>query len=174
MSIPAIVELNNGSLPKDPQFWLDAATAEVRRYCEWHITPVITQELILDGPGGKHLLIPSGKVVTLTLCTNDGVDVLADVDDSEKGILTLRSGRWSTRNKGIRITIEHGFESAPDVAGVIATVAERAVSSPGNVIRQNAGPMGVTYGTVGGAPISLPLLQSEKDTLAPYKLEWGA
>ncbi len=174
MSIPAIVELQNGSLPTGPQFWLDAATAEVRRYCGWHITPVITQELIFDGHGGKDLLIPSGRVKELITCTSDGVDVLADVDDSEKGILTLRSGRWSTRNKGIRITIEHGFEEAPDIAGVIASVASRSTSSPGNVVRQNAGPMGVSYGTVNGAPISLPLLETEKETLAPYKLGWGA
>lgn len=173
MTIPAIVELTNGSLPKGPQFWLDAATAEVRRYCGWHIVPVITQELVLDGHGGKNLLIPSGHVKELAACTNDGVDVLSDVDDSEKGILTLRSGCWSTRNKGIRITIEHGFEEAPDIAGVIAAVAARSASSPGNVVRQNAGPMGVSYGTVGGAPISLPLLEAEKDTLAPYKLGWG-
>lgn len=174
MSIPAIVELSNGSLPKGPQFWLDAATAEVRKYCEWHITPVITQELVLDGPGGKDLFIPSGRLVSLTACTNDGVDVLADVDPSAKGILTLRSGRWSTRNGSIRITLTHGFEEAQDVAGVIAAVAGRSASSPGNVVRQNAGPMGVSYGTVDGAPVSLPLLKSEKETLAPYKLVWGA
>lgn len=86
----------------------------------------------------------------------------------------LRGGRWSTRNKGIRITIEHGFEAAPDVAGVIASVASRSTSSPGNVVRQNAGPMGVSYGTVNGAPISLPLLETEKETLDPYRLGWGA
>ncbi|NWL34435.1 hypothetical protein [Paenarthrobacter nitroguajacolicus] len=173
MPIPPIVELTDGSLPKGPQFWLDAATAQVRRYCEWHITPEVQEDLILDGSGTRSLLIPSGHVKSLVSCTDQGVDVLADVDVSEKGVLTRRSGCWSRRNGSVRVTVLHGFESAPDVAGVIAEVAARAATSPGNVVRQNTGPMGVGYATVGGAPISLPLLQSEKDILAPYKLVWG-
>ena len=173
MAIPPIVELTGGALPTGPQFWLDAATAQVRRYCEWHVTPEIEEDIVLDGSGARSLLLPSKNVVQLLACTDAGVDVLADVDVSDKGILTRRSGCWSRRHGAIRITVRHGYESAPDVAGVIAGVAARAAMSPGNVTRQNVGPMGVSYGTVGGAPISLPLLQSEKDALAPYKLNWG-
>lgn len=148
----------------DRRFWLDAANAEVRRLCGWHVAPVITQTLEMDGTGGQFLLLPTNKLLKVTACTNDGVDVLPYVDASEKGMLHLRSGRWSTRFRGVTVTIEHGYESAPDVAGVIAAVAERS----GSMIRtQSVGPAAVGYAVA-------ELLQSERDKLAPYRLQWGA
>jgi len=77
----------------DRRFWLDAANAEVRRLCGWHVAPVITQTLEMDGTGGQFLLLPTNKLLKVTACTNDGVDVLPYVDASEKGMLHLRSGR---------------------------------------------------------------------------------
>ncbi|MFJ4284019.1 hypothetical protein ACIPY0_00065 [Paenarthrobacter nicotinovorans] len=174
MATPPILTLTNGVLPTNPQFWLDAATAEVRRFCGWHVLPSHSEELILDGNGLTELFVPSGHITAVTACTNDGVDVLDNLDWSEKGILTLASGRWALKNRAVRITLTHGFTEAPDVAGVVAGVAARAAAQVGPVVRQNAGPMGVSYGTVNGAPISLPLLETEKETLLPYKLVWGA
>ncbi|VXB24992.1 Gp8 [Arthrobacter sp. 9V] len=174
MATPPILTLQNGVLPTNPQFWLDAATAEVRKFCGWHILPEVTEELVLDGDGGTDLLAPTGHIIDVTACTNDGADVLPALDWSAAGLLTLSCGRWTRKNRGVRITLTHGFTEAPDVAGVVATVAGRAAQQIGPVVRQNAGPMGVSYGTVNGAPISLPLLQSEKDILTPYKLVWGA
>ncbi|WOH20131.1 hypothetical protein IRJ34_07345 [Paenarthrobacter sp. GOM3] len=173
MATPPILTLANGVLPTNPQFWLDAATAEVRRFCGWHVLPEHTEELVLDGNGLTELLIPSGNILDVTACSNDGIDVLSSLDWSAKGILALAGGRWTRKNRGVRITLRHGFDEAPDVAGVVAGVAARAAAQVGPVVRQNAGPMGVSYGTVNGAPISLPLLETEKETLLPYKLVWG-
>lgn len=174
MPTPPILTLTNGVLPTNPQFWLDAATAQVRKFCGWHVLPEVPEELVLDGNGSTSLLAPTGHITAVTACTNDGTDVLASLDWSESGLLTLSCGRWTSKNRGVRVTLTHGFDEAPDVAGVVAQVAARAAAQVGPVVRQNAGPMGVSYGTVNGAPISLPLLQSEKEALLPYQLVWGA
>jgi hypothetical protein len=168
MALPPIVELDNGQLPTSPQFWLDAATASVRRYCEWHITPSITESMVLDGTGSRELLIPSGLVLDVMQCTNAGQDVTDQVEWSEKGVLTLRTG-WTDRSRGIRLLVLHGYEEAPDVAGVIASVASRAAMNPsGALTSQRAGTQG--FNMVAG---SIPLMEAEKDQLAPYRLTWG-
>ncbi|ALE05513.1 hypothetical protein AL755_08520 [Arthrobacter sp. ERGS1:01] len=146
----------------------------MRRYCGWHITPEIEETIILDGRGGEDVLIPTTNLVALIACTSDGQDVLADVDPSTKGILSRRTGHWSLRNSGISITIKHGYESAPDVAGLIASIASRAVMNPGgNIVNQRAGTQSLTLATSGGASASIPLMATEKELLEPYRLNWG-
>ena len=65
--------------------------------------------------------------------------------------------------------------SSADVAGVIAALVARAASSPAGVTSQTIGPASVRHATgKDGANLSIPLLLSEKETIAPYKLQLGA
>lgn len=152
----------------DRAFWLNAANQAVRSECGWHVAPVITETLTLDGNGGSVLLLPSKRVKTLISVINDGVDVTAQVDHSRAGILELASG-WTSRLGKVIISLEHGYEfvDVPDVAGVVAALAARSSVIPAGIAAQNIGPAGVKYGTA-------PMLESEKAALAPYKLNWGA
>jgi len=163
-TIPPILDLG----VRDPQFWLDAANESVRSFCGWHVAPVITQTLRLDGSGGHTLLLPSRRLLNVVSCTSDGVDVLNRIDPSTAGMVQLRDGRWSSRLGGVTITIEHGHETAPDVAGVIASAAARG-PMPAGIAQQSVGPASVRYGSV-----AIPLLAEEKATLEPYRLTWGA
>ena len=49
-----------------------ATVAEVRAYCGWHIAPVVTETLTLDGPGGHLLVLPTLRLVDLLSVTNEG------------------------------------------------------------------------------------------------------
>ena len=162
--IPAIVDLG----ARDAQFWLDAANASVRDFCGWHVAPVITQTLRIDGSGSRTLLLPSQRVVRVVRCLNDGVDITDQIHVSERnGILERSSGLWSARLGGVQLVLEHGHVSVPGVAGVIAALAARGASMPAGVVQQSVGPASVRYGTI-------PLLAEEKTTLEPYRLTWGS
>lgn len=172
MAIPGIV---TAQTQVNPQFFLNAATRAIRAHCGWHVAPIITETLELDGSGGTTLLLPSQRVRSLVKVTNNGNDVTDEVRYSRRaGILTLASG-WSTEVGSISVELEHGYEvdEVPDVAALIVSLTKRA-SDGGLVAQQSIGGASVRY-TTGrdGGVHSLPLLDSEKSTLAPYALHWG-
>ena len=51
---------------------LDAASAAVRRYCGWHIGPVAEETLVLDGPGGDLLVLPTLRLEAVTAFWTEG------------------------------------------------------------------------------------------------------
>lgn len=159
----------------NPEFWLNAANQAIRAECGWHVAPIITEELTLDGPGGVNLLVPSKRVRQVLSASSDGRDVTGEVKFSRRaGVLTLPSG-WSRDVGSIELTIEHGFEAdeVPDVAALIVTLTKRAAAG-GAVVQQAVGGASVRLATGrDGAALGVPLLETEKDVLAPYRLNWG-
>lgn len=170
--IPPIV---GEAAPIDSAFWLKAAHGAVRRFCGWHVAPIIEQTLALDGSGGRDMILPSLRVVELVSVLNDGVDVTADVDKSRAGMLRLQSGCWTRRFGRVSVTLRHGYdlEEVPEVAALIAGVAKRGPQAGGVISSQSVNGASVSYASAGGAPISVPLLVTEKETLSSYRLEWG-
>lgn len=148
-----------------PAFWMNAANAAIRSECGWHVAPIITETLTLDGSGGVNLLLPSRRVRSVLRALNNGVDVTTDVHSSGNGILELPTG-WTRHLGAVEIEIIHGYAVAEvaDVAGVIAAAATRG----GGMIRNQS----VASGSVGYAIVEL--LESEKRKLDPYRLNWGA
>lgn len=152
--------------------WLHAAENAVRRECGWHIAPSITETIHLNGTGTPLLHLPTLHLTSLTSLTIDGREALADADWSESGMVELRSGVFPDRFRSIRVTMTHGFEmgEVPDVITLIMTLARRGASQP-TVASQSVNGASASYFTAGGAPLSIPLLRSEKDLLAPYRIE---
>jgi hypothetical protein len=99
----------------DPlQDMLDAALAAARRYCGWSVTPVATDdELVIDGPGGRVLSLPTLNLIEVTAVTECGVvlDVTKLDVSRRKGTVEKQSwyGCWSHRDGAISVTITHGF-----------------------------------------------------------------
>lgn len=170
--IPPIV---GGQTVIDADFWLKAAHGVVRRFCGWHVAPVIDETLTLDGSGGRDILLPSLRVLQLTSVMNDGVDVTTQVDTSHAGILRLTSGTWTNRLGRVIVTLTHGYEldEVPEVAAIIAGVAKRGPNS-GRVDASESTNGSSRGGFVDrGAPISVPLTLTEQEALSTYRLEWG-
>jgi hypothetical protein len=171
--IPPIV---GGTTVINAEFWLNAAHGAVRRFCGWHVAPVIDETITLDGSGGKDILLPSLRVVQLLSVLNDGVNVTAQVDTSRAGILRLTTGCWTSRLGRVTVTLSHGYEldEVPEVAAIIAGVAKRGPNS-GRVEASESANGSSRGGVVDrGAPISIPLTLTEQEALAPYRLEWGS
>lgn len=158
----------------DDDVIVQQSQAAIRRYCGWHIAPAATQTLTLDGPGGRHLWLPSLHVNSITSVTNAGVevDMVNGADWSETGYLELRSGCWTRRPRQIVVTLNHGFEDAPaDLVEVVVSIASRAASSPSGAVEESTGPFRAKWAAVApGVAGGLALLQHERDILDLYKL----
>lgn len=171
----AIEPIVSAATQVNPAFWLNAANQAIRTECGWHVAPIITEDLVLDGTGGTVLLVPSKRVRDIVSAKNNGVDVTDQVKFSRRaGVLTLASG-WSCDVGSIELTIEHGYalDEVSDVAGLIVALTKRAAAG-GAIVQQAVGSASARLATGrDGLPASLPLFESEKDILAPHKLNWG-
>lgn len=172
MPVDPIVSLTDDALPDSPQFWLDAAQAAVRRYCGWHVAPVITETITLDGNGSRSILLRSQKVTEIISVIENG-EPFTDFEWSETGILTKNTGCWSRKHRAITVNLTHGFDEFSDIAGIIVGIASRAKGAGDGALSKRAGSMAITRGSNGGAAVSLPLLMTEKEQLASYRLNWG-
>lgn len=137
--IPADVEtFTKGRLKAadaDTQRLLDAALAAARRECQWHVSPVRTDDaLVLDGPGKTQLNLPTRKLLALTTLTEDGVAVdVSKVTWSETGSVKKRSrGCWTGEYRGIGVTMTHGYTEteAADWRGAVLSMVDKMSLTP--------------------------------------------
>ena len=149
-----------------------AATQAIRDYCGWHVAPVQEDTLTLDGTGTDTILLPSRLVVNVVSVKIRGEELPEDSYEwSTIGALRRLNGVWPTAYRSVEVTLEHGFTNMSVLADVVGSIASRVRMDPTGVISsQRAGTqhVGFTSGHSGGG-----LMQSEKDRLAPYKLNWG-
>ena len=134
--LPADVELyTKGRLSRtDPgvERALASAKARVRRFCGWHVSPVATQTISLDGNGDIYLFLPTLKVVNLTAITEDGVALdVAEIERSVEcpGMLIKKSrGHWARGYGNIEVTFEHGFtaDEAQDWREAVLSLIDQA------------------------------------------------
>lgn len=160
-----------GFQSSDPTMMIEWVTSVVRGYCGWHIASVVSETIYVDGEGSRHLWLPSLRVVSVDEVKNDGETLSEDCYDwSESGYLELRSGHFSTRPRGIEVTLSHGHLFAPGaVVETIVSIAARS-GDTGGTTSERAGQVGVTFGTFNGVSGGIALLEHEKAKLAPYKL----
>ncbi|QGZ16901.1 head-to-tail adaptor [Arthrobacter phage LittleTokyo] len=153
---------------------LSGASAGIRRYCGWHIAPVLEETLDGDGPGGSLLLLPTGRLLSLVSATNAGTVVdLAEVDFSRSGMLELRGGWWSSRLGGVSVRVQHGYDLADvaDVQQIVKQVTANALASPMGATREQAGQVSISWATTApGVSGGLSLLERDFAVLAPFKI----
>ncbi len=160
--------------PDDPRLGplLDGASAAVRRYCGWHVTPVISEDVLLDGTGSSLIIVPTLRLVSVSSASNDGVTVdQTGFDWSPAGLVKLRSGCWSNRYRSVALSISHGFESAPDVVQIVQQVVANAISSSMGATREQAGQVSISWSlTAPNVAGGVSLLQRDLDVLNLYRL----
>lgn len=153
---------------------LAGASAGIRRYCGWHIAPVLEETLVGDGPGGTLLLLPTGRLVSLVSVENGGTAVeLSAVHASRHGMLELASGWWSSKFAAVTVRARHGYDLADveDVKAIVKQVTAAALSSPMGATREQAGTVSISWATTApGVAGGLSLLQRDLDLLAPFKI----
>lgn len=125
---------------------LSAALAVARRYCGWHVSPLIEDaEIVLDGPGGRKLYLPTQKIHAIGGITESGADVPDSayvVSAGVPGLVVRTVGRWSTAVAGIAVTLDHGFseEEAADwrhaVLSMVDEMSKSGSTGDGPLVRK--------------------------------------
>lgn len=168
MEIPSLLSAVSPDRETD---YLAAAEAQVRSYCGWHIAPVVIQDLVLDGTGTKSLFVRTLKLVTVTAAEVDGEIIdPTTLEWSEAGFIRA-PGIWVDKLRSVKLTISHGFESVPDVAEIIRSIAGRAAASPGGVVREQAGSVSIGFSMVAqGVSGGVVLMDHERRILDRYRI----
>lgn len=121
---PSDVEAFTGGRLSDTddqtELLLAAALAAARRYCGWHVSPVRTDdEVVVDGPGGTVLALPTRALIDVTEVVENGVTINTsnlDVSKTKGTVEKYPRARWTSRNGAITVTMTHGYteEQAAD------------------------------------------------------------
>jgi hypothetical protein len=152
LNAAAVESYTRGRLRSDDtetQRQLDAALAAARRYCGWHVTPVLSaQSVTLDGSGTNLLVLPTLNVTALTQVIEDGITLnVADLSWSPRGLIVKKSGYWwSSMFAGITVTFSHGYATAPDFESALLSSIDRGAFSPDRIAR-SIGPFQYTEPT---------------------------
>lgn len=169
-----VAAFTNGRLSADDPnvvTLLAGAVELARRYCGWHVTPVRTDELKLDGPGSPLLVLPTLRLLDLVSLTEDGAAVdLGSVTWSQRGMVCKRGGgRWSGEFGAIEAEIEHGIADAAAWQSAVLASVERRSSDFSGTGREVVGPF--QYG--GGVTMAVrsAFTETELSILDLYALE---
>ena len=124
---PLVVPADLESFPGGPfdEDVVEAAAESVRDDAGWHIAPVETETVTVEGDGGRLLLLPSLKVNSVNSVTIDGE---ADTDWTLlPGARLYRASGWPQRSL-VEVAMTHGYENVPmALLPIIAARCQRAL-----------------------------------------------
>lgn len=143
---------------------IEGATQAIRLMCGWHITPVITETMVLDGTGGPVMQVPSGRILKVDRVRVEGAP--REFDWSQAGMIELRDGCFPSRFRSVEVTLTHGHAYAPDVAAIVTQAILGAAASPMGATREQAGQVAISWSRTG-----LALTMEDRAMLAPYILQ---
>lgn len=110
---------------------INPALSAARNYCGWHVTPEDDSTVVLDGPGGSLLALPTLNLTDLKSVTEDGQAIdLEDLEWSRSGVVRKKSGLpWTSSLGGITVRMEHGFEEADDFNQAVSMISASITST---------------------------------------------
>ena len=151
---------------------LEQATALVRSFCGWHVSPSVAESVTVSEWQKGAILLPSLHITAVTSVVEDGTTLVpTDYLWDEAGIVGRLGVPWTTRGKAVTVTFTHGWDRAPDFEAVILAVASRAQASPDGVTRRQVGLVSESYSqTSANVAGGVSLLAHEKDALRAYRL----
>lgn len=151
---------------------LAGVSRAVRRYCGWHIGPSVSETLLLDGPGGRVLDLPSLNVADVASVTQN--DTLLDPSSyrwSALGSIKLNTGWWTEDYRAISVVLTHGYDDFEDVQETVKAIVMRALMSPTGATREQAGQVSVSWAiTAPGVSGGLAILEHERAALDSYRI----
>ena len=142
-----------GTIAGFPSEAVERAAAEVRDEAGWHIAPVITETVTVNGRGGQILLVPSLRIVAV-IAVRDVTDPASPrvLDgwrvDKSAGLLHRDAG-WPRGVASVEVEMRHGFTACPlPLYGVIRERCQLAGINPG-VRSESLASRSVQFGLVG-------------------------
>jgi hypothetical protein len=115
-----------------PERIVRAASASVRADCHWHIAPVISETVTVDGTPGPLLLLPTLRLVSVTavrVLHRGGWTAVTDWRIAQAGML-YRTGGWYYGPAGVQVEMTHGYTETPhELIPVIAARCQRTMAN---------------------------------------------
>lgn len=174
MTIDPIISKTDydAALAGTSDLYMLGAENAIRRYCGWHVYPVTTENVVMDGSGRSVLRLKTLRLLEITAFSEDGRALdPATLEWSQAGYLQRHHGTFTRRLRGIRASIKHGFDQAPELQALVLTIAERAKASPAGVVQEAAGAVNIRFSTFGsGAAGGVALMEHEYALLDRYRL----
>lgn len=171
-----MAERSQGDIPADTLFLdtaLKAATAEIRKYCGWHIATVeqTTYRVRPLNRYQRNIFLPSLQIVTL-----DEVRVGGYPIDLDTAMPDFDPTTGETDICGARIIVKmtHGYAEVPDdLIELTLMIASRAMGAPLGYTREQSGQRAVSHSlTAAGVAGGTVILGHEEASLAAYTLGW--
>ncbi len=174
LSVAGVAQYTGSALSEsddETERLLAAALGLARRYCGWHVTPVLEDdEVTLDGTGTCLLVLPTLKVVELTSITEDGVDLAEGISQSARapGCLFKESGGlWTRGYSNIVVTYTHGYEEAREWQSAVLSLVDRWSDLPAGGKPNVVGP----FKWASESPVGEAFTATERYLLDSYRLE---
>lgn len=105
---------------------IDAVAEDIRHEANWHIAPVRTETVTLDGPETQYLVLPTRRLVEVTEVRDVSGDTPVVLDgyrvNTRTGILYRRTG-WPCGTFVLEVDMEHGYAAVP--ADLLPEIARR-------------------------------------------------
>ena len=151
---------------------VDRAVAYARRQAGWHIFPVVSETLTVDGEGGAVLTLPTLHLVGLDNIVENGLTLDETGYEWSASGDVKRVGRcWTTHWRGLDVTLTHGYalddDDLADLLGAIAGAVSMEASSPLG-IPEVIGPYQLT------GDRSQAWIGDARTTLSRFCLPWSA
>lgn len=120
------------------QAGIDRAVAYIRREAGWHIFPIAVDTLTLDGEGGHVLTLPSLRVEDISEIIENGTPLDPSAYEwSADGDVKRVRGCWTTRWRGITVTLTHGYDPADvdmrDLGSALADAVTNQAMAPAGI-----------------------------------------
>ncbi|WP_263251630.1 head-tail connector protein [Saccharopolyspora rosea] len=129
---------------------LNRASERFRGAVGHPVTPVVRDEIVVDGDGSRSLLLPAVPVTAVHQVDVDGQPV-ADYQWSRNGILRS-AGCWPDRLGAVRVVYDHGYppnEVPGDIADAVLVQAQMILDQNPGVSSMSTGGVSVSFSRVG-------------------------
>ncbi|WP_439030220.1 hypothetical protein [Gordonia terrae] len=128
---------------------LEAVCDDIRRYCGWHIAPVIESAVVtLDHLGDRVLTLPTLHVTEVASVVDADGYVIEGYTWSDDGLLYREHG-WPRGYRSVTVTFSHGLAATPrGVVDVALDMVRDRVNAAAN-----ADDLPVTSASLDGATI---------------------
>lgn len=124
------------------------AEARVRRFCRWHVWPIVDETVTVPTNGDGSVLLRSLRVHSISEVLVQGTPVGSDhIDWSTDGRLRIIGGRFPDALRGVEVTLSHGYDpdDIDDVRDVVLGMLERTLSLPVGIKASSTGDKSVEY-----------------------------
>lgn len=145
------VKLGNalGVDPSDVQLLeaLESASGRFRGDCRCHVSRVVDDVEILDGPGTALLLLPNAPVLSVSEVLVDGVAFTAYKLARRGAMLRRTDGCVWPEWAAVQVTYTHGYDPIPgDVVSAVLEQAKSVYTVKAGLQSITAGGESVTFG----------------------------